>query len=428
MNVLIISTHDQQGGAAIAAYRLLEALNKNGATAHMLTIDKQSDNPDVSEIGNRFINKGRFMAERGVIYIQNGFSKKNLFDVSLANTGVYITNHPKFKKADVIHLHWINQGMLSIREIGQIVASGKKIVWTMHDMWPFTGICHHAAGCNHFEKGCGMCPYLNKPSKYDISYTTFMLKQAAYSQGSIHFVSCSHWLKQLAVKSKLTAQHKVSAIANPINTELYKPKDKTALRKAMNLPTDKKIILFAAAKVSDPRKGIDYLVKASNIIAQQQNNNNYLFLIAGGHSEEIIAQLALPAKSVGYVASADMPDVYNVADVFVTPSLQENLPNTLMESMACGTPCVGFNIGGIPEMIDHKQNGYVANYKDAQDLANGLLWVLQLSDKLPDTGSDTGSGIESDTETLSANARNKVMTSYSEASIAKSYIEIYNQK
>ena len=411
MNVLIVSTHDQQGGAAIAAYRLMEALNKNGAKARMLTIDKQSDNANVVEVGNRLINKGRFTEERGVIYIKNGFSKKHLFDISLANTGVPITKHPEFKKADIIHLHWINQGMLSIREIGKIVASGKKIVWTMHDMWPFTGICHHAGQCNHFEKGCGMCPYLSNPSKHDISYTTFLLKQAAYSQGSIHFVACSNWLKELAVKSKLTKDHKVSAIANPINTELYKPKDKTALRKALNLPIDKKIILFAAAKVSDKRKGIDYLVEASKIISNEKKNN-ILFLIAGGNSEEIIVQLALPAISVGYVASVDMPNMYNVADLFVTPSLQENLPNTIMESMACGTPCVGFNIGGIPEMIDHKQNGYVANYKDAQDLAKGLLWVLQ----------------ESATETLSDNARNKVVTNYSETNIAKRYIEIYNKE
>ena len=411
MNVLIVSTHDQQGGAAIAAYRLMEALNKNGVMARMLTIDKQSDNTNVVEVGSPLINKGRFIAERGVIYFQNGFSKKYLFDISLANAGVSITKHPEFKKADIIHLHWINQGMLSVREIGKIVASGKKIVWTMHDMWPFTGICHHAGQCIHFEKGCEMCPYLNNPSKHDISYTTFLIKQAAYSQGNIHFVACSNWLKELAVKSKLTTHHKVSAIANPINTELYKPKDKTELRKAMNLPTDKKIILFAAAKVSDKRKGIDYLVEASKIISHQKSNN-ILFLIAGDRSEEIIVQLALPAISVGYVSSADMPNIYNAADVFVTPSLQENLPNTIMESMACGTPCVGFNIGGIPEMIDHKQNGYIANYKDAQDLANGLLWVLK----------------ESASETLSYNARNKVVTNYSETTIAKRYLEIYNKE
>ncbi len=410
MNVLIISTHDQQGGAAIAAYRLLEALNKNGIAASMLTIDKKSDNINVFEVGNNLLNRGRFVAERVTIFIRNGFSKKNLFDISIANTDVSITNHPAFKKADVVHLHWINQGMLSVREIGKIVTSGKKIVWTMHDMWPFTGICHHARECTHFETGCGLCPYLNNPSKHDISYSTFLRKQAAYSLGNIHFVACSNWLKELAVKSKLTNDHKVSTIANPIDTEVYTPKDKVAVRKLMNLPLDKKIILFAAAKVSDKRKGIDYLIEASNIIAQQKDNN-YMFLIAGENSEEITEKLNLPAVTVGYVASADMPDLYNAADLFVTPSLQENLPNTIMESMACGTPCVGFNIGGIPEMIDHRQNGYVATYKDVQDLAHGLMWVLKET-----------------AEPLSENARNNAITHYSEATIAKKYIDIYNIK
>lgn len=409
MNVLIVSTHDQLGGAAIAAHRLLETLNKNGVTASMLTLDKKSDNGAVIEVGNSLLNKARFAAERGVIYLENGLSKKNLFDVSIANTGVSITNHPLFKKADVVHLHWINQGMLSVRELGKIVASGKQLVWTMHDMWPFTGICHHARDCSRFEISCGLCPYLNSPSKTDISYTTFLRKQAAYSLGPIHFVACSNWLKQLAVKSKLTNSHKVSAIANPIDTEIYTPKNKAAVRKAMNLPLDKKIILFAAAKVSDKRKGIDFLIAASKIIAQQ--NNNCIFLIAGGNSDEIVAQLALPAINVGYVSSDKMPSVYNAADLFVTPSLQENLPNTIMESLACGTPCVGFNIGGIPEMIDHKQNGYVATYKDAHDLANGLLWVLQ----------DT-------TDTLALNARSKVVKNYSQNAIAKQYIDIYNKE
>lgn len=410
MNVLILSTHDQQGGAAIAAYRLLEALNKNGVTANMLTLDRKSDNPNAIEVGNRLLNRARFTAERGVIFIQNGFSNKNLFDISIANTGVSITNHPEFKKADIIHLHWINQGMLSIREIGKIVASGKKIVWTMHDMWSFTGICHHARECTQFETGCGLCPYLNSPSKNDISYSTYLRKLAAYSLGNIHFVACSNWLKELAVKSRLTNGHKVSAIPNPIDTEVYSPKDKTKVRKLMNLPLHKKIILFAAAKVSDKRKGIDYLIEASKTIAQQKDNN-CMFLIAGGNSDEITSQLALPAINAGYVASANMPYLYNAADLFVTPSLQENLPNTIMESMACGTPCVGFNIGGIPEMINHKQNGYVAAYKDAQDLAKGLMWVLQET-----------------TDKLVKNARNKVVENYSEETIAKRYIDIYNKE
>ncbi len=411
MNVLIVSTYDQQGGAAIAAYRLLEALNKNGVAAQMLTINKQSDNPHVIEIGSPLINKARFIAERALIYIQNGFSKKNLFDVSVCINGVAITQHDLFKKADVIHLHWINQGMLSLREIRKIVASGKKIVWTMHDMWPLTGICHHAGECTHYQNYCGMCPYLRLPQKKDLSYSTFLLKEAAYSFGKIHFVACSNWLKRKALKSNLTTYHAVNTIANPLNTELYTPTiDKTALRIAMSLPTDKKIILFAAAKVSDKRKGIDYLVEASRIISHQ--NNNILFLIAGQNSQEIIAHLELPAIGIGYVAAADMPNVYNAADLFVTPSLQENLPNTIMEAMACGTPCVGFNIGGIPEMIDHKSNGYIANYKDPHDLAHGLLWVIK----------------HLNIKNLAIGARRKAVENYSQGTIAKKYIDIYTKE
>ena len=407
MKVLIVSTHDQQGGAAIAAYRLMEALNKSGATATMLVLDKKSVNPNVIQLGHPFTNKLRFIAERATIFIKNGFSRKNLFDISIANTGISIVDHPEFENADVIHLHWINQGMLTLKEIGKILASGKRVVWTMHDMWPFTGICHHAGSCNHFHAACGRCPYLQSPSERDLSNATFLRKQVAYSHGKIHFVACSNWLKKLALKSPLTSGHSVSSIPNPIDTTTYRSQDKTSLRKLMTLPLDKKIILFAAAKVSDKRKGIDYLIEASQIMSKSKDN--YLFLIAGSNSEEIIRQLALPAQNAGYIPSEQMPEIYNVADVFVTPSLQENLPNTIMESMACGTPCVGFHVGGIPEMIDHKQNGYVARYKDAEDLAHGLMWVLE----------------EADAKALTENARNKVVGNYSEEMIAKSYLKIY---
>ena len=409
MKVLIVSTHDRLGGAAIAAYRLMEALNNNGGDAKMLVLNKQSNNPKVFQVGSKLINKVRFIVERLTIFIKNGFSKKNLFDISIANTGVSIINHPEFKQADIIHLHWINQGMLSIKEIGNILSTGKKVVWTMHDMWPFTGICHHAGLCNHFQKECGVCPYLKSPSKKDMSHSNFLQKQEAYSKGKIHFVACSKWLEELALRSPLTSNHIVSAIPNPINTTTYRPKDKDSLKKLMNLPLDKKIILFAAAKVSDKRKGIDYLIEASKILSIKENN--YIFLIAGGNSEEIISKLALPAKNAHYVAQEEMPNMYNVADVFVTPSLQENLPNTIMESMSCGTPCIGFDIGGIAEMIDHKQNGYIAKYKNAEDLANGLKWILD----------------EADSTQLSENARQKVIENYSESQIAMSYLEIYKQ-
>jgi glycosyltransferase involved in cell wall biosynthesis len=410
MNTLFISTSDLHGGAAIAAFRLMNALQTKGMNVKMLVRDKRSSNRNVIEVGNKNKNKWNFLWERGKIFLANRFSQKNLFDISIANTGVSVTTLPEFQHADIIHLHWINQGMLSLKELKNIFTSGKKVVWTMHDMWPFTGICHHAGDCANYQQACGLCPYLVDATPHDLSNKIFKQKQVAYSSRNITFVACSNWLKDLAKKSPLTTDHTVVSIPNPIDTEYYYPKDKIDVRKKMRLPIHKKIVLFAAVKTSDKRKGTDYLIEASHII--KQHTDNVLFLIAGNNGKEIENRLALPAQSIGFVAPENMPDVYNAADVFVTPSLQENLPNTIMEAMACGTPCVGFRIGGIPEMIDHLETGYIAEYKNADDLAKGLFWTL----------------FEADTKTLSANAREKTLKAYAQEKIAEQYKKIYAQQ
>ena len=409
-NILIISTSDTGGGAAIAAYRLMSALNSEGENVKMVVREKLSDNPDVIPVGNRYKNRWNFYHERGVIFLHNRLSRDNLFDISMANTGTSITEMEEYKKADIIHLHWINQGMLSIREIEKILKSGKKVVWTLHDMWPFTGICHHAAGCDHYESGCGHCPYLKAPSKDDLSRTVFRRKESAYAGGKITFVACSNWLKELAEKSPLTRNHHLVSIPNPIDTDAYRPMDMKEIRGKLGLPLDKKIILFAAVKAADKRKGTDYLVEAAKLMAQR--SDDLLFLIAGKRGEEVKQQLSLPARSVGYLSPQQMPELYNASDLFVTPSLQENLPNTIMEAMSCGTPCLGFSIGGIPEMIDHRMNGYVAEYKNAQDLAEGLLWTL----------------FEVDSESFSVQARTKVLEKYAQQKVVQQYRDIYNER
>ena len=276
----------------------------------------------------------------------------------------------------------------------------------MHDMWTFTGICHYAGDCDFYTHGCGNCPLLRHPSKYDLSRTTYRKKTATYSKGEINFVACSNWLKEMAIKSPLTLRHDVNSIPNPIDTGVYRPLNKSEIRLKLDLPTDKKIILFAAVKASDKRKGMDYLIEASSLL--KNHSKNILFLIAGNRSEEIENKFTLPVKSMGYVSPKDMPSLYNSADLFVTPSLQDNLPNTIMESMSCGTPCIGFNTGGIPQMIDHQINGYISEYRNSKDLANGILWSLFET-----------------TINLGVNARKKVIENYSNEIIAKQYIEIY---
>lgn len=410
MKVLIVSTYDLQGGAAIAATRLLHALQRSGCDASMVVRTKMGKDPSTHQVGSTRGNKLRFYGERGAIFLNNRLSKKNLFDVSIANTGIPLIQHPQFVSADVIHLHWINQGGLSLQEIGQIVASGKKVVWTLHDMWPFTGICHHAGECTRYVQGCGHCPYLKVPSRGDLSWRIFQKKQAAYRKGNITFVACSRWLEELANKSPLTRGHRVVNIPNPINTEMYAPRDKKATRELLHLPQEKKIVLYAAAKASDPRKGVDYLIRAAEILAARRGD--LMFLIAGMHAEEIAKRLPLPSKSMGYIPTDQMAKVYSAVDAYITPSLQENLPNTLMEAMACGTPCVGFDIGGIPEMITHKGNGYVAAYKNAGDFAHGIDHVVY--------GDNAGE--------LSRRAREKVLHAYNESTIATSYKALYDEK
>lgn len=408
MNVLIVNTSDIHGGAAIAAFRLLNALKSNGVNVKMAVRDKLSNEDDIISIGNNFNNKFNFYHERAEIFLRNRLSRENLFEISTAKKGIPITETEEFKKADVIHLHWINQGMLSINEIKKILSSGKKVVWTMHDMWPFTGICHYAGNCNFYTNGCGNCPLLKHPSKNDLSRTTYRRKKSAYSKGEINFVACSNWLKEEALKSALTLAHHTTSIPNPINTDIYTPLNKEEVRNSLKLPNDKKIILFAAVKASDKRKGLDYLVEALSFL--KDYSNDLYFLIAGNRNQEIENLFSpLPVESLGYVSPEDMPKLYNASDLFVSPSLQDNLPNTIMEAMSCGTPCVGFKTGGIPQMIDHKTNGYVADYKDSSDLANGIIWSL----------------FNSNSNNLSVNARKKVVENYSNEVIAKKYLEIY---
>lgn len=408
MKILLVNTSDLKGGAAIAAYRLMKTLNANGASAKMMVAEKLSDDKNVIQVGDTFQRNWSFYSERVNIFLRNRFTRNNLFDISTAKSGISITNRPEFKEADVIHLHWINQGMLSLDEIGRILSSGKKVVWTMHDMWAFTGICHHAGTCQNYISSCGMCPFLALPSASDISYITFLKKQKIYSKGHISFVACSKWLKELASASPLAKGHSLVSVPNPIDTKEFHPMNKYSIRKDLNLPNNKKIVLFAAAKVSDRRKGIDYLIEAANVLSKR-GKGNILFVVAGSDGAEISTQLSYSSYNMGYVDSNKMVELYNAADLFVTPSLQDNLPNTIMESMACGTPCVGFNIGGIPEMIQHKSTGYVAKYKDAEDLANGISWVLE----------------EADAETLSSNSREFVINNYSQDIIVKRYMDLY---
>ena len=413
MRVLIVNTSEKTGGAAVAANRLMEALINNGVKAKMLVRDKQTDCLTVVSAGDGWRQRWHFLWERWRIFMAMHFSKTHLFEADIANVGTDITMLPEFKEADIIHLHWINQGFLSLNGIQKILSSGKPVVWTMHDIWPATAICHYARGCCRYQNKCESCPLLPRRSVSDLSAVVWRRKNEILRKYHISFVACSRWLEGEAKKSALLKGQRVTNIPNPINSHVFCPSDKQQAREALGLPLDKHVILFVSQRVTDKRKGLDYLVEAVNRMAVQDSSlkDNTAIAVLGGHSEEVADLLPLPVFPLGYVSDeSKIVKVYNAADVFVLPSLEDNLPNTIMEAMACGVPCVGFNIGGIPEMIGHLKSGYVAKAADADDLARGIKWVLDFKG-----------------EELSKEARRTVLNSYSQQSVAIKYIELYQE-
>ena len=415
MRVLIVNTSERAGGAAVAAGRLMDALNNNGVKAKMLVRDKETDDITVVGLNGGLRQRLHFLWERWCIFVHLHFKREHLFDVDLANTGTDITKLPEFKEADVIHLSWVNQGFLSLKDIRKVINSGKAVVWTMHDIWPATGICHVSLGCEAYKGVCHHCFYLPGGGKdKDLSTRIYNKKKKLYNNSGIHFVACSKWLGNNARQSGLLAGLQLTVIPNPIDTHAFCPKNKREARLHATLPADKRIILFVSQRVTMERKGIGYFTKAISLLADRypEMKQNTVIAILGGHAEEVVAQLALPSIPLGYIDNVrQIVDIYNAADVFVIPSLDENLPNTIMEAMACGVPSVGFKVGGIPEMIDHQKNGYLANFKDADDLAAGIHWVLDEADK----------------EALKKQCVQKVLSCYSQRSVAMKYIEVYNQ-
>jgi len=416
MKVLIVSTTECAGGAAVAAGRLMHALNNHGVKAKMMVRDKQTDDLAVVPLPVwHGLSRWRFLWERLMLFFHLHFNRIHLFEIDMANTGADITKTAEFREADIIHLHWVNQGMLSLTDIKKILRSGKPVVWTMHDLWPATAICHLSLGCNRFRTSCGNCRYLpNHGSDHDLATKVWRRKQRMLAGENIIFVACSRWLEAEAKSSALLQGQTITNIPNPIDTTVFCPGDRQSARQAEHLPLDRRLLLFICQRVTNPNKGMSYLIEACQQLAKAhpEQTESMGVVILGGHADEVVAQLPFKAYPMGYVNDTQrLVRLYRAADLFVLPSLSENLPNTIMEAMACGLPCLGFRVGGIPEEIDHLKTGYVADYRSSADLARGIDWILR----------------HAEAGHLSAEAVRKVHRQYTMQRVAMLYTEVYQQ-
>ncbi|MCU4156648.1 glycosyltransferase family 4 protein [Carboxylicivirga sp. A043] len=415
LKILQINKTDAGGGAAVAANRLNRALRRFGVESKLLVQDLSHNEEGVYAVDKGFVYRqkafARFAWER-LTFLPYERNASVRYAFSPANTGIDITEHPLVKEADIIHLHWINQGFLSIETLGKLLKCGKPIVWTQHDMWSFTGGCHYAGTCLEFLEFCSYCPFLRKSGKKDLSARIFAQKRKIYNESPLSIVTCSKWLRTLSQESKLLRRKEFYNIPNPIDTDFYQPRCKQETRKRLGLPEDKRLILFGAANVNDPRKGMRYFIEALSILAENFPvvKDKTELVVFGKMNAETAKLFPFKTNSFKFVSDPDvLVDLYSAADNYVLPSLQDNLPNTVMESLACGTPVVGFSIGGVPEMITHKESGYLAEVKNSLSLATGIYETLFVSDL----------------EQLSANARQKAVEHYSEEVVANQYKAVY---
>ncbi len=368
MKVVILNTADAHGGAAIASWRLLHALADEGVDARMLVVDRALDDPLVDTCGTPEQRRWAFLRERLGIFLSNGLNRRDLFKVSTAHYGVDVLSHQWIKEADVVMLGWINQGMLSLADIQRLGAMGKHLVWTMHDMWCITGICHHAYVCSRYEQECGRCPFMRFPHAADLSHHVWRRKKAVYDRTGIHFVAVSGWLADCFRRSALVKGKEVTVVNNPMPTERYSWQ-RTG-------DTTKTVVTMGAARLDDPVKGFDLLTAAANSIAGSGDAQGIELQLFGDiRDRSLLDAIRLPHRWLGAVDPSRVPEIMAASDVVVSSSHFETFGMTLAEGQAAGCLAVAFNHGGQADIIDHLRNGYLAAYPNAKDLAAGIRWA-----------------------------------------------------
>lgn len=416
MKVVHLSSSDFSGGASIACKRISDSLILENIDSSLLVQKKSSPDYGVQSTTNNLLSRLhynlRFTLDEGFIRLLTN-QQRGRFSNPL--TGIDITDHPLIINSDVINLHWINGGFLSLDTLKKIGKLGKPIVWTLHDMWAFTGGCHYSLDCWKFENECNYCPSLKHAGKHDTAYKIFSEKKF-FKELNLTIVTCSKWLKLEAERSTLLGEKKILNIPNPLDTEFYKPSDIILSRKKLGLSERKIYVLFGAMNLIDERKGFKYLLKSLNKLASDSpgTKETIEILAFGKANDEIIQSIPYKCHYFGNLKSEDeVIACYNSADIFIAPSLQDNLPNTVVESLSCGTPVVAYDIGGLPDMIDHLKNGYLAQANSVEDLVNGIKWYLNNKGNY---------------DQLRFNAREKAVKNFSQVVVARKYKELYTSR
>jgi glycosyltransferase involved in cell wall biosynthesis len=405
VDILFVNTMQKNGGAARAAYRTFLGIKRIYRNAHYLTLLKEEESSDITGyhhasfkgiLANKLASLDRipvrsYKNREKIIFTPAVYANPLRFSMSSFN--------PK-----IVHLHWVAFSMLKVENLLNL---NVPIVWTLHDTWAFTGGCHYTGNCYNYQKQCGKCPQLGSHSSSDLSHSLWNRKNKVYSNINLTVVAPSHWLAELAKKSSLFKDLRIEVIPNGLDTNSFKPINKDIAKSYFNIDKDQPVLLFGAQWINDKRKGGDLLIEAIKKI-----DFPCTLLTFGSGALNLNINDLVKIKSVGNLTdNIALSMMYSAADVFICPSREDNLPNTVAESFACGTPCVAFNVNGLPDMVTHKETGWLANAFDPNELAIGIKWIVN----------------HSAPEILRTAARQKALSEYSEEVMTKRYDELYKE-
>lgn len=382
LKLTFLSRSDLHGGAAVVTFRLVEALRSMGLDARMLVCEKLSKADFVKVCAPFRKIQWNFLKERLGVYVRNGFKRETLFKIDPAYDGLKLWEHPWVKEADAVFFGWVNQGMLSIKGMRKILALDKPVVWIMHDMWNMTGICHHAKGCTGFLGECGDCPLLGKKSHHDdMSHHIWERKKRLYAPGKIKFVAVSTWLAEKAQESTLMRDMEVAVIPNPFT--IYNDGNMEGRVAQRTGPVR---IVFGAARLDDPIKGLPVLKKALEVLRSsypEVAKNVELVTFGGFKDIESLRHFAIPHVHLGMLKGAwEIRRTYESCDIVVSTSDYETLPGTLVEGQAYGCVPVAIDHGGQRDIVEHLKTGYLARWNDSPSIragmvAEGLVWAYR---------------------------------------------------
>lgn len=401
MNVLHINQSDISGGAAIAAYRLHQSLLTHSIESRLLVGKVKTTNRRVAAIPRKYkLEKIGFLTKSlGLRYIH----LVGAFD---------ILKHSFYQNANILNFHNLHSGTFNYLAIGSLTEN-KPAVFTLHDMWSFTGHCAYSYDCDRWKTGCGKCPYPNTypEIKKDNTHLEWRLKNWVYNHSNLTIVTLSNWLTQ-QVKQSILNQFPIHQIPNGIDTEAYQPLGKEQCKSLLGIPTSTKVLMFGAESLKDSRKGGDLLIKSLQSLPESLKAETILLTLGNG-GEALSDAVKMPTMNLGYVSNDRLKAIaYSAADLFVFPSRADNLPLMLQESMSCGTPMVAFKVGGVPDLVRPNITGYLATPEDTKDFCTGIVELL--ADR-------------NERQRLSQQCRAIALTEYTLELQAQRYIELYQR-